>query len=345
MRVLGIETSCDDTGVALLENGRLLAERTVTQEAHRRYQGVVPEIASREHLELIFPLIHEVLGEAKLTLRDLDGIAVTCGPGLIGCLLVGLSTAKALAFSLGIPFVGVNHIHAHLLSVCLEHDVTFPLLGMVVSGGHTEILRAVDPDHITPLGSTLDDAAGEAFDKVAKLLGLGYPGGVEIDRLAANGDREFVRFPRAMLAQDSLDVSFSGLKTAVKNFVERSGGLSDDRFRRDVSASFQTAVVDVLVAKMERALARHHAESLILAGGVASNSELRQRFTVLAAERSLPLLMPEPRLCGDNGVMIALVGGRLLSRGESSSFGLGAYPTLEAIEASGPLGSVAHNRQ
>ncbi len=337
MRVLGIETSCDDTGVALLDGGRVLGERVVTQQSHRRYLGVVPELASREHLDLLFPLIDEVLAEAGCRLADLQGIAVTCGPGLVGCLLVGLSAAKALAYSLGIPFVGVNHIHAHMLSVCLEREAPFPLIGMVVSGGHTEILRADDPDTIRPLGSTLDDAAGEAFDKVAKLLGLGYPGGVQIDRLAAEGDPGFARFPRAMLADESLDVSFSGLKTAVKNFVEQYGGRITDRLRRDVAASFQAAVVDVLVDKCHRALEHHPASCLVVSGGVACNSELRRRMEKLAEARALPLLMPEPRYCGDNGVMIARVGERLLARGMSSAFALGAYPTLEALDSTAPL--------
>jgi N6-L-threonylcarbamoyladenine synthase len=342
MLVLGIETSCDDTGVALVAGGDVLAARAVTQESHRRYLGVVPELASREHLRILFPLLHDVLADADRSLREVQGIAVTCGPGLLGCLLVGLSAAKGLAYSLGIPFVAVNHIHAHLMSARIEHEVAFPFIGMVVSGGHTEIYRVEGEERMLPLGTTRDDAAGEAFDKVAKLLGLGYPGGVAIDRLAEGGDPRFVHFPRAMLGEDSLDVSFSGLKTAVRNFLDRhraEGG--DETFRRNVAASFQRSVVDVLIAKLERALALHPGHPLVVAGGVACNSELRGRLSALASARSLPVHVPSPAYCGDNGAMVAFLGERLLLARRRSPLGINAYATLEEIEAARLYASTA----
>lgn len=332
MRVLGIETSCDDTAVAILDEGHVLAERAVTQEAHRRYLGVVPELASREHLELLFPLLDEVLDESGLTRSDLDGVAVTAGPGLVGCLLVGVSAAKALAYALGIPLIGVNHIHAHLLSAFIDDEPPYPFLGMVVSGGHTELFEVRALDAITLLGSTLDDAAGEAFDKVAKLLGLGYPGGVEIDRRARNGDPAFVEFPRALGGRDTLDVSFSGLKTAVRTFVTDHPDAGRDGFVDDVCASFQAAVVDVLIDRMARAIERHPVSSITVCGGVAQNSELRRRMETLASGRGVRLHLPEPRYCGDNAVMVARVGLDLLRAGTRSGLTLGASASLELVD-------------
>ena len=256
----------------------------------------------------------------------------------MGCLLVGVSTAKSLAYSLGIPFIGINHIHAHLMSASIEHDdVTGPFLGLVVSGGHTEFFQVEDERHVIPLGSTLDDAAGEAFDKVAKLLGLGYPGGAEIDRLAGDGDPEFERFPRPLLGPGSLDVSFSGLKTAVRNFVRKHDGPRDPVFQANVAAAVQAAVVDVLVTKLDRALSAHPSDTVVVAGGVACNSELRRRAARVVSDHGARLRIPSPRYCGDNAVMVARLGESLLSQGFSSDLSLGAYPSLEVIERRGPI--------
>lgn len=331
MRVLGIETSCDDTAVAILDGPVILSERAITQEAHRRYLGVVPELASREHLELVFPLMQETLRLAGMTVDDLEGVAVTCGPGLVGCLLVGVAAAKALAYARSVPLVGINHIHAHAFSAFLSRDPDYPFLAMVVSGGHSEIFLVESLTRIVPLGSTLDDAAGEAFDKVAKLLGLGYPGGAEIDRRARAGNPAAFSFPRAMLAADSLDVSFSGLKTAVRQAIERVPQ-RNERVIDDTCASFQRAVVDVLVAKLERALDRFAVRSITVAGGVACNSELRERVAELSSRRGVELLLPEPRYCGDNAVMIARLGARLLEAGWSSPRDLGVAASLEGLE-------------
>jgi N6-L-threonylcarbamoyladenine synthase len=331
VRTLGIETSCDDTAVALLEGSRVLAERRITQEAHRRYLGVVPELASREHLSLVFPLIDETLGAAGRSLDEVEAVAVTCGPGLVGCLLVGVSVAKALSHALGVPLVGVNHIHAHAFSAFLDREPAAPFLAMVVSGGHSEIFRVASVVEVEPLGSTLDDAAGEAFDKVAKLLGLGYPGGVEIDRRAERGNPTAFAFPRAMLGPESLDVSFSGLKTAVRQTVERAQA-RNGTFVDDVCASFQRAVVDVLVAKLERAADRYAIREWTVAGGVACNSELRSRLAELATRRGARLTMPEPEYCGDNAVMVARLGERLLESGWSSAGDLPVAASLEELD-------------
>jgi len=340
VRVLGIETSCDDTAVAIVAEGAVVAERTITQEAHRRYLGVVPEIASRAHLELLFPLVDEVLEKAGMSTRDIDAVAATCGPGLVGCLLVGVSTAKALAHALDVPVVGVNHIEGHLFSAHLEHDVGEPFLGLVVSGGHTEYALTSDVGGgFEILGSTRDDAAGEAFDKVAKLLGLGYPGGREIDRAARTGDASITRFPRAMMRpEDGCDVSFSGLKTAVRSFVAaHPGGLDDPHFVASVSAAFQEAVVDVLLAKLERALERAGVDDVVVAGGVACNSMLRSELHDFAKRRGVAVHLPSPRYCGDNAAMIAWVGERLAKARRFSDLSLGAYASLEAISAAQPV--------
>lgn len=333
MPILGIETSCDDTATAVLDGGRVLAERRVTQEAHRRYLGVVPELASRAHLELLFPQLDDVLAEAGVTPRELDGIAATCGPGLVGCLLVGLSAAKSLAYAAGRPFVGVNHIHAHVMSVFLEDEPVFPFLGLVVSGGHTEFFWVTDWTEFTSIGSTRDDAAGEAFDKVAKLLGLGYPGGVEIDRLAAKGDATYADFPRAMMDRDTLDVSFSGLKTAVRRFVSDADGSVDDAFRAGVAASFQRAVVDVLIGKLEHALRTYPTTRVVVAGGVVGNTELRARLDAFAADHGVDVRVPPLAYCGDNAVMIARTGAALLARGRRSPLSLNAFASLESMSA------------
>lgn len=334
--ILAIETSCDDTCAAILRaDGSILSSIVSSQGIHAEYLGVVPELASREHLALLTPAIREACAVAGVGLRDLRGLAVTRGPGLIGCLLVGLATAKGLALSLEIPYVGVNHLEGHLHAIRAEGEFAPPFVALVASGGHTELLHAEAWGRYTLLGSTRDDAAGEAFDKVAKVLGLGFPGGPIIDRLARDGNPRAVDFPRAWLELDrgGLDFSFSGLKTAVKNYVERERGTSDDleRFRRDVAASFQAALVDVLAAKLEAAARRTGTNRILLAGGVACNSALRERSARLAEGLGGVSAFPRPALCSDNAAMIGLAGLERLQAGESDPFDLPAVAGLEEI--------------
>jgi N6-L-threonylcarbamoyladenine synthase len=336
--ILAIETSCDDTCAAVLSgDGRILASVVSSQGIHAEYLGVVPELASREHLALIVPAIRQACAEAGVALPDLRGIAVTRGPGLIGCLLVGLATAKGLALSLEIPFVGVNHIEGHLYAILAEREYPPPFVALVASGGHTELLLVKAWSRYTLLGSTRDDAAGEAFDKVAKVLGLGFPGGPVIDRLARDGDPRAVDFPRAWLELDrgGLDFSFSGLKTAVKNYVERErpkvAAGAEERFLRDTAASFQAAIVDVLAAKIEAAARRTGTNRILLAGGVACNSALRERSAALAARLGGESAFPPPALCSDNAAMIGLAGLERLRRGERDAFDLPAVAGLEEL--------------
>ena len=336
MLVLGIETSCDETAAAVVEDATSIRSSIIATQfdVHARYGGIVPELACRRHTENILPVIRAALSEGGATLKEIDLIAVTRGPGLIGALLVGLSCAKALAYATGIPCYGVNHLEGHLVAPLLEGATyEYPLVALVVSGGHTELYRVAGPGRIALLGQTLDDAAGEAFDKVAKLLGLGFPGGPAIDRLSAEGDPQAVAFPRALMNRDTLDFSFSGVKTAVKYYVDQekigpapfgSEGLGDDESRladitqevKDVAASFQAAVVDVLVAKSLAAVRRVGARSLVVAGGVACNRELRARFKEAASTEDLVLHIPSPALCTDNAAMIAAAGAlRVRERG------------------------------
>jgi N6-L-threonylcarbamoyladenine synthase len=330
--VLGIETSCDDTSVAVLEGGRTLrAHLIAAQDVHRLYGGVVPELASRAHLELLPRMVTETLAAAGIHATDLTGIAVTRAPGLVGSLVVGVAFARAYGLALGIPVVGVNHIEAHLHAATLECGPSpFPALALVVSGGHTELVevRAVGDYHW--LGSTRDDAAGEAFDKVAKLLGLGFPGGPAIERLSARGRRDAFDFPRPMLDQPGFDFSFSGLKTAVATAVAAAGPppLPEAQVA-DLAASFQAAAIDTLVARTERALAALPARALTLGGGVACNSELRHRLAALCAARGIELRVPSPRLCADNAAMIALLGAWTLERGAGSTPDLDVVASLE----------------
>ena len=320
MLILGIESSCDETAAAVLADGeRLLADVVHTQVAtHAKYGGVVPELASRMHLEAIQPVVEEALRLAGITLADLDGIAVTQGPGLIGSLLVGLSFAKAVSYAAHIPYVGVDHMNGHLLSVFLDrHHPAFPYIAVVASGGHSSIFRVDSAKSYRLLGRTRDDAAGEAFDKVGKLLGLEYPGGPVIGRLAATGNGDAISFPRAWLEQDSLDFSFSGLKTAVVNFVHQHAVNGQGVLPvADICASFQEAVVDVLVEKGIRAAKREKIGEIVLAGGVAANLRLREEMVRRGKEQGLNVYMPQPRYCTDNGAMIALAGYHRFLDGE-----------------------------
>lgn len=331
MLVLGLETSCDDTGAGLVEDGKLLAHVVASQEIHLEFGGVVPELASRAHITLLPRMVAEVLAKAGRRLEKVDAVAATIGPGLVGSLLVGLEFAKGFAQARGIPFAGVNHVEAHLFSPGLEHELLFPYLGMVASGGHTEIYHVREPGIAARLGSTRDDAAGEAFDKVGKLLGLPFPGGPHVDRLAREGNASAFAFPVARLGKDNFDLSFSGLKTAVKLAVEREPQpLSAERIR-DVAASTEKAVVTALIDRIALALDKHSSRAIALAGGCACNTLLRREAERLGRERGIPALFPSPILCRDNGAMIAYAGWQTLTRGLRTPLTASAIPNLDAF--------------
>ncbi len=325
--ILAIETSCDETAVAIVADGtRVLSNVVASQiELHANFGGVVPEVASRAHLENLESVTAQALSEAGVTPADLHGIAATCGPGLIGALLIGVSAAKAMAMAWELPYVGVNHMEGHLFATFLENpDLELPLVVLLVSGGHTMIVEVRERGKYRYLGSTIDDAAGEAFDKVARYLGLGYPGGPIIDRLAREGDASTVRFPRAMM-DDGLDFSFSGLKTAVVNYVRRHPDVEN----ADIAAAFQEAVVDVLVTKTIRAAERVGARTVCLGGGVAANSQLRSEFAAKAEAVGLAHLVPDRAFCTDNAAMIAAAGHWRLATDGPSALDGGADPSLK----------------
>ncbi len=325
-RVLGIETSCDETAAAVVQGPRTVRSSVVSSQVdiHARYGGVVPEIAGRAHVELMVPVVAEAMVEAGLADGEVDAVAATVGPGLIGSLLVGVSTAKALALAWDVPFVAVNHLEAHLYASTLEApDLEPPLVVLLVSGGHTLLVAMEGHGRSRVLGSTLDDAAGEAFDKVARFLGLDYPGGPAIDRLAVEGDREAIAFPRAM-RRDGLDFSFSGLKTAVINHVRKHPESS----AADVAASFQEAVVDVLVAKARAAADTVGATAVCLGGGVAANSRLREVFLAACESDGRRGYAPSLALCTDNAAMVAAAGWWRLSLDGPSPLDTGADPNL-----------------
>jgi N6-L-threonylcarbamoyladenine synthase len=324
--ILGIETSCDETAVAVVTEGREVRSSVVSSQVdlHAGFGGVVPEIASRAHVERLTPVLAQALVEAGVDGPDLGAVAATTGPGLIGSLLVGVSAAKALALVWDVPFVAVNHLEAHLYANFLEApDLEFPLVVLLVSGGHTLIVSMEDHGRYRLVGSTLDDAAGEAFDKVARFLGLGYPGGPAIDRVALEGDPEAIRFPRALM-DDGYDFSFSGLKTAVINHVRRHPEVQT----ADVAASFQAAVVDVLVHKARGAARELGAKSLCLGGGVAANSSLRMRFSDAAEEDGIRGFVPSRAMCTDNAAMVAAAGWWRLQSDGGSPLDTGANPGL-----------------
>lgn len=331
MLVLGIETSCDETAAAIVEDGRRVLADVVASQilVHAPYGGVVPEVASRQHVATIVPVIQRTVADAGIALADLDAIAVTCGPGLVGALLVGVETAKSLAFALGKPLIGVNHLAGHLAAIFLGDDAPppFPHLALLVSGGHTALIRVDEPGKTSLLGATRDDAAGEAFDKVGKLLGLGYPGGVAIDRLAATGNPRAVELPRALPSRDDLDFSFSGLKTAVATRLARTG-VPEGAALADFCASFQAAVVDVLVRKSRRALVREGLGALVVCGGVAANRGLRAGLAEAARADGFGLFIPPPKRCTDNAAMIAAEGSALFVRGKRSGLDLAVDPGL-----------------
>ena len=334
MRILAIETSCDDTGAAVLLDGRKILSNVVSSQIsiHQKYGGVVPELASRRHLEAIVPVLTEALERAGVTLKEIDGIAVTQGPGLVGSLLVGLSFAKSLAFATGIPFVGVSHMEAHLSAIFLEEKPPkFPFVGLVASGGHTSLYRMNGFGAFQLLGQTRDDAAGEAFDKVAKLLGLGYPGGPIIDELSKKGDPKAIRFPRPSIGKNSYDFSFSGLKTAVVHFVKAHPSLLRELPNElvcDIVSSFQEAVVDVLVRKTLQAAKDQGVKRVVLSGGVAANRVLRQRIEEEASEQKIQVYLPSPAFCTDNAAMVGVVGFEYLRKGIRSPLSLNAFSNL-----------------
>ena len=330
--VLGIETSCDDTSVAVLEDGHTLRSHLIAaQDLHQLYGGVVPELAARAHLELLPRLVARALEEAGNEPGDLTAVAVTRAPGLVGSLVVGVAFARAYAYALGIPVVGVNHIEAHLHAATLEHgESPWPSVCLVVSGGHTELVEARGFGHYRWLGSTRDDAAGEAYDKVAKRLGLGFPGGPILDRLADEGDPRAFDLPRPMLDRPGFDFSFSGLKTAVSLALEPHGEPPYPRkLLADVAASFQAAVVDTLATRAMRAVETTGARALSLGGGVACNRGLRRRLNAECAAGGIPLRIPSPRLCADNAAMIALLGSWILARGPQGERDLDVVASLE----------------
>lgn len=331
--ILGIETSCDETAAAVLLGPHDVASSVVSTQIdlHARYGGVVPEIASRAHLEMLGPVIDEALDIAGVGPERIDAVAATVGPGLIGALLIGVSTAKALSLAWDVPFVGVNHMEAHLYAAFLEQpDLELPLVVLLVSGGHTMLVEMRGHGDYRILGSTIDDAAGEAFDKVARFLGLGYPGGPAIDALAREGDPSAIAFPRAML-YDGLDFSFSGLKTAVLHHVRDHPEVSS----ADVAASFQAAVVDVLVAKAIRAAESVGARALALGGGVAANSLLRERFVTAGSDRGWTTFVPSRAMCTDNAAMIASAGWHRLRSDGPTSLDVGAFPGLRLPQRGG----------
>ena len=307
MRVLGIESSCDETAAAVVKNGREVLSNVISSqiELHKLYGGVVPEIASRKHIEKINPVIREALSDAGMTLEDMDAIGVTYGPGLVGALLVGVAAAKAISYVKNIPLVGVHHIEGHISANYIENkELEPPFLGMVVSGGHTHLVLVKDYGKYEILGRTRDDAAGEAFDKVARAIGLGYPGGPKIDKLAKEGDPKAIAFPRAHIADAPLDFSFSGLKSSVLNYINSCEMKHVEINRADVAASFQAAVVDAIVDHTIEAAKMYQIRKVALAGGVASNSALRQAMKERCEKEKLEFFYPSPVLCTDNAAMI-----------------------------------------
>lgn len=329
--ILGIESSCDETAAAVVKNGREILSNVINTQidVHKKFGGVVPEVASRCHIEVIDAVIDEALQKANVTFEDIDAVAVTYGPGLIGALLVGVSTAKALAFALKKPLVPVHHIKGHIMANFVAHkELEPPFVCLVASGGHSHIVAVNDYTEFEILGQTRDDAAGEAFDKVARVLGLGYPGGPLIDRLAKEGDKDAIAFPRVQMGDNPLDFSFSGVKTAVINYLHKLEQNGEEYNKADVAASFQNAVTDVLCEHTIAAAKMKKMDTITIAGGVAANSALREKMTQLAQKDGIRVLYPEPVLCTDNAVMIACAGYYGYIKGETAGMDLNAVASL-----------------
>jgi len=327
--VLGIETSCDETAAAVLKNGNELLSNVVASQddIHTKFGGIVPELACRRHIECILPVIEKALTDANVKLKELDGISVTKGPGLIGSILIGFSAAKSIAFAMNKPFIGINHIEGHLNAAFLEKiKPPYPHIALIASGGHTSLFKVMNFGEYQLLGRTRDDAAGEAFDKVAKMLGYPQPGGPSIEKSSMKGNPSAINFPRGMLKDDSLDFSFSGLKTAVMNYLRKlENDKSEDK--ADIAASFQQSVIDTLVFKTIRALDECKISSLVVAGGVAANEPLRKVFKKESINKDFKLFIPSINFCTDNAAMIAYAGFKRLSRGEKDSLDLNAFAT------------------
>ena len=328
---LAIESSCDETAAAVLLEGRQILSNIISSQIdiHKQYGGVVPEIASRHHLNNINAVVDMAVDEAGITVDEVDMIGVTYGPGLVGALLIGLATAKAYAFAVGKPLIGIHHIHGHICANYIEHkDLRPPFTALVISGGHTNIVEVTDYNECRILGGTRDDAAGEAYDKVARVLGLGYPGGPLIDRLSKKGDPHAVEFKRVFLEKDSFDFSFSGIKTGVLNYINSEKQAGRDIDTANVAASFQAAVLDVIVAKTMRAAVDMNKDKIVLAGGVASNSRLREMMKAECDKKGLKLYYPSPVLCTDNAAMIGCAAYYKYMAGQRDDLTLDAIPNL-----------------
>jgi N6-L-threonylcarbamoyladenine synthase len=319
MLILGIDTSCDDTAAAIVEDGTRVLSNIVSNqnEIHKKYGGIVPELASRRHIEMIWPVVDEAMAQANVSFKDISAIAVTCGPGLIGSLLVGVCFAKSLSFVNYIPMIAVNHLEGHIYSIFLEKNPVFPFIALVASGGHTSIYQVKGFGKYIELGRTRDDAAGEAYDKVAKILGLGYPGGPIIDKIALKGNSEAINFPRANL-RGGFDFSFSGLKTAVLNYTKKHSQSK----KEDIAASFQAAVIDVLISRTIDASRNRGIKRIVLSGGVSANSALRKSLSQIAQEKGLDIYLPSLHLCTDNAAMIASAGYHYYKGGQFADFTL-----------------------
>lgn len=336
MKVLGIESSCDETAAAVVEDGRTIISNVVATQIpfHTMYNGVVPEIASRKHTEWILPVVKQALSEAKMTMDDIDAVAVTSQPGLMGSLLVGLTFAKTLAWATGKPFIAVNHMLGHLYAAHLSQDIAYPYLGLLVSGGHSIICKVSAFDEIEVMGTTIDDAVGEAFDKVAKFYNFGYPGGVAIDKLAKNGNPKAARFPMPSLhkGEHAYDVSYSGLKTAVINQIDQFWNPEFERTPENIAASFQETAVKILLSRLLRAVEDTGLTTVVAGGGVAANSRLRE---LLAEQKNLTCIFPPLKLCTDNAAMIAGLGYHYLKRGETSPWTVNASARVQGFRKNG----------